>query len=330
MLAVFAPKDSAAGIAAAAISTLAAALLISPLLRACGSAGNFRRAIEQGLGVAPRKRLIDFMTLWRPSISHRPPCERLVIEGAGGRLEIDFFRAKNANPAPLVVVVHGGGWVAGGAGELGGWNAWLAAGGYAVAAVDYRLVPTGAWPAQCEDVLVAVAHLRAVAPRLGIDSERVVFLGRSAGGQIASAIAATGGHRWLRGCVCFYSPFDMAFAYAHGSDDDLLRSRWLLRCFLGGTPEQEPAAYHGASAYLHAEKGAPPFLLLHGGRDELVWIAQSERFSRRLTELDVPHAFLRLPWATHAFDYNRNGPGGQIAAAGLEAFLRRVCGSENV
>lgn len=216
--------------------------------------------------------------------------------------------------------------MAGSADELGGWNSWLAAKGYAVAAVDYRLVPTDAWPAQREDVLAAVAHLRAEAPRLGIDPERIVFLGRSAGGQIASAIAATGEHGWLRGCVCLYSPFDMVFAHEHGSDDDMLRSRWLLRCFLGGTPEQEPAAYRGASAYLTVRKEAPSFLLLHGARDELVWIAQGERFAQRLAELDVPHAFLKLPWATHAFDYNMNGPGGQVATACLEAFLRRVCG----
>jgi acetyl esterase/lipase len=178
-------------------------------------------------------------------------------------------------------------------------------------------------------VLAAVAHLRADAARFGIDPDRIVFIGRSAGGQIASAIAATGAHRWLRGCVCLYSPFDMMFAYEHGSDDDMLRSRWLLRCFLGGPPEMEAAAYREASAYLHAQETAPPFLLMHGGRDELVWTLQSERFAGRLAELGVPHVLVELPWATHAFDYNMTGPGGQITAACLEAFLRKVCGSEN-
>ena len=200
--------------------------------------------------------------------------------------------------------------------------------GYAVAAVDYRLVPTGAWPAQREDVLEVAEYLRGRAEQFGVDSERVVFLGRSAGGQIASAIAAAGNLSWLRGCVCFYAPFDLVFAYEHSREDDLLRSRRLLRSFLGGAPEEHADAFRDASAFFGVTECAPLFLLFHGGRDELVWVVQSERFAERLTSLGVPNALIRLPWATHAFDYNMRGPGGQIAGACLEAFLRRACGSD--
>jgi acetyl esterase/lipase len=327
VLAVLTPKDSPVGIATSAIAALAAVFLVSPLARAFACVSRLRRTFAHGLGVEPRRRVFHFARLFLPETSHRPFCEKIVIEGAGGPLQIDFFRAESSRPAPLILIVHGGGWMAGSVDELGGWNAWLARSGFAVASVDYRLVPTGPWPSQREDVLAAVAHLRANAASLGLDPMRIVLFGRSAGGQIASAVAA-GGFDGLCGCVCLYAPFDLEFAYRHSSNDDILRSRWLLRCFLGGTPEEVPEAYRDASAYLTARKGMPPFLFFHGSRDDLVWVAQSERFSQRLGELEVSHAFLRLPWATHAFDYNMSGPGGQVVAEFLGAFLRKVCGSE--
>ncbi|HEY8901441.1 MAG TPA: alpha/beta hydrolase [Chthoniobacterales bacterium] len=285
----------------------AAALLLTPAFRAARFSPAFR-----------------WRDLLRLSINHHPSGERMVIDGPGGPLGIDFFPAEAPN-APLVVVAHGGGWMAGNSQELAGWHRWLAARGYAVASVNYRLVPTGAWPAQRDDILAAVDHLRANAADLDIDPDRIVLFGRSAGGQIVSAIAAPGGHPWLRGCVCLYTPFDMAFAYEHSRENDILRSRWLLRCYLGGRPDEEPAHYREASAYQTLQPGAPPFLLLHGPQDELVWFPQSERFAARLEELRVPHTFLALPWARHAFDFNLTGPAGQIFAATLAEFLERTC-----
>lgn len=292
---------------AAALFLLAAALLLTPAGRAARSSAAFR-----------------WRDLLRLSINHRPTGDRLVIEGPGGPLGIDFSFTEKPG-APLVVIAHGGGWMAGDSHELAGWNRWLAARGYAVASVDYRLVPTGAWPAQRDDVLAAIAFLRANAVRFGIDPGRIVLLGRSAGGQIVSAIAAPGEHPWLRGCVCLYAPFDMNFAYEHSRDDDILRSRWLLRCYLGGPPKQAPAHYREASAYQTVQPGAPPFLLLHGRHDELVGFVQSERFAERLARLGIPHTFLALPWARHAFDFNLHGPGGQVLAAALATFLERTC-----
>jgi acetyl esterase/lipase len=316
LLAIFAPLP------AACILGLAAGVFLSPLIRAFLAAGNIHRTFLQGLGIELRRPPVHPAALWLPAISHGFTGERIE---RGGVPAFDFYRAKNSTPAPLIVLVHGGGWMAGNSSELAGWNSWLAARGYAVAAVEYRLAPAGIWPSQREDVMAATEYLRAHAMEFGIDPGRIVFLGRSAGGQIVSAMAANS-PPWLRGCVCLYSPFDMLFAYEHSRDDDMLRSRWLMRCYLGGTPDECAEFYHDASAYLTADAKTPPFLIMHGGRDELVWVAQSRRFAQRLTELGVPNAFVELPWATHAFDYNMSGPGGQITAACLDAFLRRVCG----
>jgi len=307
------------------VALAAAALFLTPAIRAWRAAPALRQKLRDAFGSSDP--IFRWRDLFRWPIWHRARGERVVIEGPGGPLAMEFYAMRSAARAPVVLLVHGGGWMAGDSRELTGWNTWLATRGYAVAVVDYRLVPTGVWPAQRDDVLAVIAHLRANADRFGIDPDRIMLFGRSAGGQIASAIAATGGHPWLRGCVCLYAPFDMEFAYEHGSDEDVLRSRWLLRCYLGGTPVQKPAHYREASAYFTIRAGAPPFLLLHGPGDELVWFPQSARFAERLVELGVPHVLLSLPWARHAFDYNLHGPGGQALAAALAAFLDHTCGS---
>jgi acetyl esterase/lipase len=46
--------------------------------------------------------------------------------------------------------------------------------------------------------------------------------------------------------------------------------------------------------------------------------------AERLKQCGVKHVYLELPWATHAFDHNDNGPGGQIALWAIERFVRSV------
>lgn len=64
-------------------------------------------------------------------------------------------------------------------------------------------------------------------------------------------------------------------------------------------------------------------LLVHGAKDTLVWVRQSQRYAERLEGAGARHFYLELPWATHGFEFNRNGPGGQLALYALEQFLAR-------
>jgi acetyl esterase/lipase len=220
--------------------------------------------------------------------------------------------------------VHGGGWDGGTRDELAHFNHWLAHRGYAVAAIAYRLAPQHPWPAQREDIAAALAYLKSNAAALDIDPARLVVMGRSAGGHLAEAAAYAARDPAIRGVIAFYAPADVHFAWAYARDDDLLKSPQLLRRFLGGTPETARAGYDSASPILHVDKNTPPTLLVHGELDTLVWHRQSERLDRRLAEAGVPHAFVSFPWATHAFEFNLNGPGGQLATYSVEWFLAVV------
>jgi acetyl esterase/lipase len=241
-------------------------------------------------------------------------------------LPMDLYRpARNGNsPVPCVVVIHGGGWDGGDRRQLPGLNHWLAERGYAVVAISYRLAPAHRWPAQRDDALAAIAFLKARGPALGIDPARLVLLGRSAGGQIAQSVAYTARDPAIRGVVAFYAPSDLIFGYVNTHEDDMLRSPTLMRQLLGGPPDRERAAYESASPIFHVTREAPPTLLLHGVNDSIAWHRHSERLAERLAANGVPHLNLLLPWATHAFDFNLRGPGGQLTRYALAWYLAKV------
>lgn len=249
----------------------------------------------------------------------------------GHELKLDFYRpgaAKDARqaPRPCVVVIHGGGWDGGDRTQLAAWNARFVAEGCAVAAVSYRLAPQAVWPAQGDDVRAAIAWLKARARELEIDPTRMVLLGRSAGGQLATAVGYGAHDPAIRGVIALYAPHDMPFAWSVSREDDALNSIKLMRQYFGGPPDtpERLALYQSASGQLLAAKDSPPTLLIHGVPDTLAWYRHSERLAVRLAELGVPHPHLSLPWATHGFDFNPDGPAGQLAGYAIARFLADV------
>ncbi|NBN95555.1 MAG: alpha/beta hydrolase, partial [Verrucomicrobia bacterium] len=102
------------------------------------------------------------------------------VKGVG--LKLDLYRptAKPSAPMPLVIWVHGGGWSKGT--KAGCPVSWLAAKGYAVASLDFRLLPEHPWPAQIEDPVAALRWLRQESGKYGFDAERSAAIGGSSGG----------------------------------------------------------------------------------------------------------------------------------------------------
>lgn len=240
-------------------------------------------------------------------------------------LKLDFYPPPmDARPAPCVIIIHGGSWRSGDSQQLAPLNAYLAARGYAVASINYRLTPRWRFPAAHDDVIAALKYLKAHADSLHLDPQRLVLLGRSAGGHLALLAAYTLHDPAIRGVISFYGPADLHWSYAHPGNPLVIDTHNILHVFLGGSPEQVPANYDAASPLRFVDSSTPPTLLIHGGRDELVSIRQSERLAERLTQAGAPHLLLRLPWATHAGDFNFSGPFGQISTYAVEYFLLKV------
>ena len=267
---------------------------------------------------------------WHAAIPKVPVRTEIYSRSGGLELKLDLYLppfARDSNRRnPGIVVIHGGGWDSGDNTQLTEWNHRWASCGWVVAAINYRLAPAHAWPAQRDDVAAAIAWLRANAVQLGLDEHRLVVLGRSAGGQIATAAAFGACDPDIRGVISLYAPHDMKFAWGVSREDDALNSVKLMRQYFGGPPDtpERAALYDSASGQLLARPDSPPTLLIHGYPDTLVWYRHSRRLTAHLQELGVPVTHLEFSWATHAFDYNPDGPAGQLTDAAITEFLERV------
>ena len=114
-----------------------------------------------------------------------------------------------------------------------------------------------------------------------------------------------------KGLVSLYAPSDLFLAWKSSKPGAILEPLTLLKNYLGGSPQEVPRQYQTGSPLLLATAASCPTLLVHGQEDKLVWHRQSERLEARLRDLKVPATFSSLPWATHGFDFNLAGPGGQ-------------------
>ena len=258
----------------------------------------------------------------RPDVTVRT----LQIEGEALQV-IAYLPESPACLRPWLLMLHSGGWNGGAPDEFPEWNRELASHGIAVLSLGYRLAPKHQWPAQRDDVKQAVVWARAHAEELRIDPDLLVVMGRSAGGQIATASVLGLPELEARGCIAFYAPADLFLARKYARKDDILNSLQLVRDYLGGDPEAQSLNYHTSSAIELIGPGTPPMLLLHGIPDTLVWVEQSRRFHRRLQEHERSSRFVELPWATHACDYFPNTPGGQIAMQEVLRFVWEVSGA---
>lgn len=111
-------------------------------------------------------------------------------EPGGIPLLMDVYRPPVEGPVPVVVWFHGGGWKSGNKDRC--TVRWFVRYGYAVAAVSYRLLPRHTHPAQLEDGRAAVAAVLDRADAFGLDPNRIVLGGESAGAWIAMMVALTG------------------------------------------------------------------------------------------------------------------------------------------
>lgn len=313
-----------------ALCVVAITSLLRPAVQARRIAARLPETLRRafGDGAAGRPPAFSVARLFLHAMPERAEVTTETFARPGGvELKLDFHRAAGAGgAAPCLVVVHGGGWDGGERTQLAEWNHRWAARGWAVAAISYRLAPGHVWPAQREDTLAALAWLKAESARLGVDPARLVLLGRSAGGQIATAVGYGAADPAIVGVVAIYAPHDMQFAWGVSREDDALNSVNLMKQYLGGPPDtpERRAVYDSASGQLMVGAATPPTLLLHGRPDTLVWFRHSERLAARLREAGVPHGHVEFPWATHGFDYNLHGPGGQLADHAIDAFLRAV------
>ena len=232
----------------------------------------------------------------------------LTVPGGAGPIRARLYRPDAKGDLPVVLFAHGGGWTFGSVDTHGGTMQWLAAtSGCAVLGIDYRLAPEHPFPAGHDDVMAAIAHIRAGGLGAGIDPQRIALAGDSAGANLAlGALLALrdAGLPMPQTAALFYgcyAPiFDTDSNTANGDGSFVLSTemmRWYWANFLGGTKAEDAPA---ACAPLFADlAGLPPLYLNAAGLDPL--LDDTLILSRRLAAQGIRHRLDIWPGVIHGF-----------------------------
>jgi acetyl esterase/lipase len=240
-------------------------------------------------------------------------------------LLLDLYRPLMARgPLPWVVAVHGGAWLGGDREQMKPLGMLLAARGYAVVAMDYRLAPDHTFPAQLDDVRAAVAWVRGRAAHYRIAAGAVSAIGFSAGAQLAALLGVNPepGTPEVRCVIAFFGPMDLTVPITS------LQAELVLRAYLGCRQHECPARYAQASPVTFITPDDPPFLLLHGTNDTIVPFSQSELMREALRAANVSVTFVPMPEVGHAIPAS-NTPLGQQVEHQVLSFLH-ACAADVV
>lgn len=239
-------------------------------------------------------------------------------------VRMDIYAPRDrSKPRPAVLWIHGGGWSRGDARTSGAYANWpavlasLAARGFVVASLDYRLSGEAKFPAQIQDVKAAIRHLRTQNGALGIDPSRVYLWGGSAGGHLASLAAVTCGAAeyepqpstgrlsrsqinalkgtkappaddCAQGAALWYGVFDLEHVPSVN-----------VTGLLGCDPAVCRDVARAASPLYRIGKKVPPMLLIHGTKDETVDVSQSKAMTTALQGAGAKAELLLIPDVDH-------------------------------
>jgi acetyl esterase/lipase len=230
--------------------------------------------------------------------------------------KLDIYTLRPPSPAqsqwatPVVMFIHGGGWVRGTKeGSVLQALPFLAM-GYSVVNVEYRLANVSLAPAAIEDCRCALRWVVAHAKDYNLDPGRIVVAGASAGGHLALTTGmiptSAGFDRFclepteprVAAIVDFFGITDVA-DLLDGPNKKPFPETWPYTVqWLGNQPDRVEIA-RAASPLTYVRAGVPPTIAIHGDKDPLVPYAHSVRLNDALQKAGVPHEFVTIPGGGH-------------------------------
>lgn len=258
-------------------------------------------------------------------------------------LKLDLFlppeRFAKMGPRPLVIYVHGGGWMGGGPRRSAAYQDWpkvlasLSAKGYVVASLAYRFSGEAPFPAAIQDVKAGIRWLRARAATYHIDPSRAAIWGQSAGGHLAALAGAscgvaalapgarivpkaanvetvastTAGAEEASDCVQavvgWFGIYDFASMPRRSSPPPGMPPGPSAEDLFLGCPDGSCtlAQKQFASPITYVDRSDPPFLLMHGSDDRTVPAAQTDLFEAALRAKGVPVRKIIIPAVDHSW-----------------------------
>jgi acetyl esterase/lipase len=205
-----------------------------------------------------------------------------------------YLPSRSDGKAPVVLLIHGGGWVSGTRAELLDMAKNLSDDGYAAFSLEYRLAGTAEHfrlADQLSDITAALSLIRSHQGDWGL-SPRTALVGGSAGGHLSLMYAYT--HQGIDLVVDFYGPTDFTIPWFREGQLD-----YVVRQMIGSGYDQDPSLWLAASPLYLVKSGLPPTLIIQGQKDEIVPWEQSQALFEALKKVGVPSQLNLDPQGGH-------------------------------
>lgn len=211
---------------------------------------------------------------------------------------------------PCVVWICGGAWRVMDRSAHLAYLSELARSGFVVASVEYRTTNEEIFPAQLTDVKAGIRYLRAHSKRYHIDTEHLGVMGESAGGYLTAMAALADAPAFdvgeyleysskVQAACPWYPPTDVS-SFPYESAEDAAASMESLLLGKNVMRHQEDALKICPVSYV--TKDAPPFMILHGTKDDVVPFTQGELLHNKLEGAGCDVQLIEIEGANHA-DY---------------------------
>jgi acetyl esterase/lipase len=221
-----------------------------------------------------------------------------------------YLPASAKGKLPLVIFIHGGGWLSNDKyadmGYMRKTVAEIVSSGFALASIDYRFSTQAVFPAQILDCNRAISFLYDNADEYGFDKNLFAVIGFSAGGHLASLVGLSKNNNVsaflmpgtsksfsFKAVADFYGPAELIMfpgAIDAKSPEGIL---------IGAAPLDRPDLSKAASPVTYVDKNDPPFIIIHGEKDNLVSPSQSRLLSSWLTLAGVQNELIIVKDAPH-------------------------------
>jgi acetyl esterase/lipase len=257
------------------------------------------------------------------------------VKDGGPKHYLDLYRPRGeVRGAPVLLQIHGGGWVIGNKREqaLPLMNH-LASQGWICVAANYHLSPKATFPDHLIDPKRAIKWIREEISGYGGDPNFIVVTGGSAGGHLSSLVGLTANDpeyqpgfesvdTSVQACVPFYGVYDWTNQYGLQASDGL--PGFIEKMVLKKSLEHEPEHFRRASPLHRIHDEAPPFYVIHGSHDSLASVEEARHFAHSLTRVsDEPVAYAEIPGAQHAFEIFHS-PRTSTVVASVDRFVSWV------
>ncbi len=223
-------------------------------------------------------------------------------QAAGEKLLLDIHEPSGLGPFPVAIYVHGGGWMGGDKAnpDDSAMLEILNRAGFTWFSINYRLAPKHRWPACQDDVQTAIRWVKANASNYKGDPSRIVLIGYSAGGQLATYAATVVDESIAVQAIIGCAPLT-DFEQELPKRGNILGSaqRGLLNRPQELTMESL-GMLRALSPINYVRAGLPPFLLIHGDADKSVPYEQSLLFQAKLWTNGVRCNLITIPGAPHS------------------------------